>query len=130
MLRADRDTLYLRSVRYADHWYDDPLPHDVPEQAFLKPIWFSDEKETRFVWFRGECAYAGTEDQIEAALSKLDKGERIKINLPDVVDSIVLNPFSEKDQREKILALIRDKQPALQACVVDSAIRKKPVGAT
>jgi hypothetical protein len=130
VLREERDTLYLRSVQYADHWYDDQLPHEVPEQTFLKPIWFSDEKEIRFVWFRREYAYAATDAEIEAALSKLDKGERIKISLPNFVDGIVLNPFSEKVQREKILAIVGDKQPDLQGRVADSAIRKKPVGAT
>jgi hypothetical protein len=130
VLREKRDTLYLRSVHYADHWDDDPLPHDVPEQAFLKPVWFSDEKEIRFVWFRGEHAYAGTEEQIEAALSKLDKGERIKLSLASVVDRVVLHPFCKKDQREKILAILEDKQRDLAPRVADSAIRKKPVGRT
>lgn len=128
VLRENRDTLYLKSVHYADHWRDDPLPHDVPEQAFLKPVWFSDEREIRFVWFRPEFAYAGTDDQIEAVLATLDNGQRIAFTLSDIVERIVLNPFSRPDQRQKIVALIRDKRPCLEASVVDSGIRKKPVG--
>lgn len=126
-MREGRETLFLQDVHYVDHWSDDPLRHEVPVQVFLKPTWFSDEREIRFAWFRGEYAWAGTDEQIEAALSKLDKGEKISFNLPDVVEHMVLNPFSNKPQRESIVGIVRSKYPMLEERLCDSAIRKKPV---
>ena len=70
-------TLILRPVVYIDHWSDDPLPHRVPVQVFYKPTWFSEEREIRLVRFRHECAGAGTVEQCEQALSRLDDHDYI-----------------------------------------------------
>lgn len=126
-LREQNDSLYLKSVQYLDHWKDDSLPHTVPAQVFVKPVWFSDEKELRFALFRGDCAWGGTEEQTEAALARLKDHELIPVNLTELVKRIVLNPLSTDEQKREIVHLVESERPELKAKLRDSDIAKKPV---
>lgn len=126
-LRKSHDDLYLRSVTYIDHWSDDSLPCEVPIQVFCKPTWFSEEREIRLVRFRGECAYAGTDEGCEAALGQLKDHDRLPADLTDLAEKIVLNPFSADKDRKAIIDLLGSKLPSLEARLQESRISKRPV---
>ncbi len=124
-LREKNDLLYFKSVDYIDHCADDSVIHTVPIQVFVKPVWFSDEKEVRFALFRADCAYAGTEEQVDSALAQLDDHDSVPINLAELTEQIVLNPFASDEQKNELLELVKFKRPELQNKLRDSPIAKK-----
>lgn len=126
-LREKNAQFFLKRVDYLDHW-NDQIAHTVPIQVFVKPVWFSDEKEIRFALFRADCAYAGTEAETEAALASLDDHETSDpIDLNSMVERIVLNPFSSADQKTKMINLIKTTRPELTPRVCESGIAKTTV---
>jgi hypothetical protein len=127
-LREKNPLLYFKSVHYLDHWADEGLPHTVPIQVFMKPVWFSDEKEIRFALFRADCAYAGTEKQVESALSQLKDHELVQIDLAELANQLVLNPFSSDEQKSELAKLV-SKHPELAGKLGESQIAKDTVTA-
>ena len=126
-LHPKHKILHLQPVRYLDHWTDCNLPHSVPIQVFVKPVWFLGEMEIRLALFRADCAWGGTEEQIEAAITQLKEGELIEIPLSDLVERIVLNPFASDDQKNEILNLVETHRRDLQGKLRESGIAKKSV---
>ncbi len=119
--------LFLKHVDYLDHWTDSSVSHTVPIQVFLKPVWFLDEKEIRLALFRGSLAYGGTEEQSNAALAQLKDHELIEVNLCDLCERIVLNPFSSDEQKAEISDLIKNKRRELESRLHESGIASKPL---
>lgn len=121
------EILFLRPVVYIDHWSDDPLPHTVPVQVFLKPVWFSEEREIRLARFHFECAYAGTLEQCKTKLQRLKDHERIPIDLADFAENVVWNPFCTEEHRKAMLDLVRSKRPCVEQKLRESRVRVRPV---
>ncbi|HOC54394.1 MAG TPA: hypothetical protein PKI20_02095 [Verrucomicrobiota bacterium] len=125
-LREKNDLLYFKSVHYLDHWTDEGLPHTVPIQVFMKPVWFSDEKEIRFALFRADCAYAGTQEQIESALAQLNDHELVQIDLAELTAQFILNPFSSSEQKAELVELF-STHPELRKRLCASQIARDTV---
>ena len=124
---AGKKSLLLKPVEYLDHYLDLSLrEHTVPIQVFIKPRWFTDEKEIRLARFRGDCI-CGTNEQKEAALAGLNDHELIETNLSDLIEKIVWNPFSSDFQKKEVWNLINTLHPELKSRVFDSEISCEPV---
>lgn len=123
---SDEKRLLFKDVKYLDHWLDNILEHTVPIQVFLKPRWFSDEKEIRLALFRSECVWDRPE-RTEEALARLKDHELIPINLADLVEQIVLNPFSCECQKKEIIDLVQSLRPELKSQLCESVIMNKPI---
>jgi hypothetical protein len=83
--------------------------------------------EIRLALFRADCAWGGTEEQIEAALGALKECVRIKISLSDLTEHLVLNPFSSDEQKSEIINLVKSCRPELEAKLRESDIAKRTV---
>jgi hypothetical protein len=125
-LAVEKSLLY-RPVKYLDHWLDNSLEHTIPIQVFIKPLWFSDEKEYRLALFRSECVCGIMDERREEALTRLKDHELISVNLADFVEQIVLNPFSCECQKKEIVGLVESLRPELKPRLCESAIAKKSV---
>lgn len=124
---SDEKSLSFKDIKYLDHWLDSILEHTVPIQVFLKPHWFADEKEIRLALFRSECIWGIKPERTEEALARLKDHELISINLADLVEQIVLNPFSCECQKKEIVDLVQSFRPELKSRLCESAITNKPV---
>jgi hypothetical protein len=124
---SDEKSLLFKDVKYLDHWLDNSLEHRVPIQVFLKPHWFSDEKEIRLASFRSECVCGKMDERREEALARLKDHELISIDLADLVEQIVLNPFSCECQKKEIVGLVESLRPELKSRLCESVIAKKSV---
>jgi len=126
-LADEKKQIYFKEVTYLDHWLDNSLEHRVPIQVFLKPRWFSDENEIRLALFRGEYICGIMDERMECALASLKDHELISINLADLVEKIVWNPFSCDFQKKEIADLIESLRPELRTRLSESDIANKPV---
>jgi hypothetical protein len=124
---ADEKSLLLHNVKYLDHWADNSLVHTIPCQVFVKPCWFSDEKEIRLALFHSECINGIMDERRENALARLKDHELIETNLANVVEQIVLNPFSCECQKKEVVGLVESLRPELKSRLCESGITNKPV---
>jgi hypothetical protein len=124
---SDEKVLLFKDVKYLDHWLDNSLEHRIPIQVFIKPLWFADEKEIRLALFRSERLNGIMDERREEALATLKDHELIQVSLEDLVEQIVLNPFSRECQKEEIVSLVESLRPELKSRLCESAIVNKPV---
>ena len=124
---SDEKSLLFKDVKYLDHWLDNAGEHRIPTQVFIKPRWFLDEKEIRLALFRSECLCGVMDERREEKLARLKDHELISINLTDLVEQIVLNPFSCECQKKEIASLVESLRPELKSRLCESAIAKKPI---
>ena len=124
---AVEKSLRHRPVKYLDHWLDNSLEHTIPIQVFIKPCWFSDEKEYRLALFRSEFTCGIMDERREEPLARLNDHELISINLADIVEQIVLNPFSCECQKKEVVGLVESLRPELKSRLCESAITNKPI---
>jgi hypothetical protein len=124
---AIEKSLLHRPVKYLDHSVDNSLEHTIPIQVFIKPRWFSDEKEYRLALFRSECICGIMDERREVPLARLNDHELVSINLADVVGQIVLNPFSCECQKKEIVSLVESLRPELKSRLCESVIASKPI---
>ena len=124
---SDEKQLLFKDVKYLDHWFDNAGEHTIPKQVFIKPRWFSDENEIRLALYRSECICGVMDQRREEALTRLKDHELISINLANLVEQIVLNPFSSDCQKKEIVVLIESLRPELKPCLSESVIATKPI---
>lgn len=125
-LALEKSLLY-RPVKYLDHRLDNSLEHTIPIQVFIKPRWFSDEEEYRLALFRSECVCGIMDERREEALARLKDHELVSINLADLIEQIVLNPFSCECQKKEIVGLVKSLRPELKSRLCESVIAKKSI---
>jgi hypothetical protein len=124
---AIEKSLLYGPVEYLDHSLGNIREHRVPIQVFLKPRWFSDEKEYRLALFRGECVCGIMDARREEVLARLNDHELIPIDLTNLVEQIILNPFSCDCQKKEIAGLIESLRSELRSRLSESAIAAKPI---
>jgi hypothetical protein len=120
-LRASHE-VHFRHVGYLDHWEDDIPSHDIGEEVFWKAYWFSDEREIRLAILRPMSWSSSPEWKHP----EIPTGERVSVDLPSMIDSIVINPFASPIQRERLCNCLKDHRPTLVNRVHDSVILRKP----
>jgi mRNA-degrading endonuclease RelE of RelBE toxin-antitoxin system len=113
-------------VKYLDHRTDESLSSEFPSHHSVKRPVFSDESEIRLLLSRfGNLV--GSDKEIEAQLALLPEGEKLEIDLYNLLDSVVINPFASQQQQVNLMCLMREYRSTLSAKLGMSEVNLPPV---
>lgn len=118
-LKKNDDQVFCRAVGYLDPSADDLPNHEHGEQVFWKAKWFSDETEIRLAVFRWK---SGAVQELLAQRNEWSVGEKIRLDVEQLIQHIVVNPFASDSQKETIIEGIKKFQPHLADRILESAI--------